>query len=99
MGAGAGRVSPCYRRGPMKRLLGLTLVLTAHGGAQTESTVTAASTSASALTPTIATRAAKKIRTVAGITEYRLDNGLQVLLFPDATQSTVTVNVTYLVGS
>jgi zinc protease len=42
---------------------------------------------------------AKKIRTVEGITEYRLRNGLQVLLFPDPTQSTVTVNVTYLVGS
>src|SRR5262245_52044479 len=42
---------------------------------------------------------AKKIRTVEGITEYQLDNGLQVLLFPDATQSTVTVNITYLVGS
>src|SRR5690348_12310857 len=45
------------------------------------------------------TPAAKKIRTVEGITEYQLDNGLQVLLFPDATQSTVTVNITYLVGS
>jgi len=36
---------------------------------------------------------------VEGITEYRLDNGLQVLLFPDDSQSTVTVNVTYMVGS
>jgi zinc protease len=42
---------------------------------------------------------ATKIRSVEGITEYRLDNGLIVLLFPDPTQSTVTVNVTYLVGS
>jgi len=42
---------------------------------------------------------AQKVRTVEGITEYRLDNGMQVLLFPDATQSTVTVNITYLVGS
>src|SRR5262245_26203334 len=42
---------------------------------------------------------AKKIRTVEGITEYQLDNGLQVLLFPDPTQSTLTVNITYLVGS
>ncbi|MGN6108841.1 MAG: M16 family metallopeptidase [Kofleriaceae bacterium] len=42
---------------------------------------------------------ATKVRTVEGITEYRLDNGLQVLLFPDPTQSTVTVNITYLVGS
>ncbi len=36
---------------------------------------------------------------VEGITEYRLPNGLKVLLFPDASRPTVTVNVTYLVGS
>ena len=34
-----------------------------------------------------------------GITEYHLDNGLQVLLFPDNSKPTVTVNVTYMVGS
>jgi zinc protease len=42
---------------------------------------------------------ATKVRSVEGITEYKLPNGLQVLMFPDQTQSTVTVNVTYLVGS
>ncbi|CDG84771.1 M16 family metallopeptidase [Janthinobacterium agaricidamnosum] len=36
---------------------------------------------------------------VEGITEYRLPNGLTVLLFPDASKPSVTVNVTYLVGS
>ena len=36
---------------------------------------------------------------VEGITEYRLPNGLKVLLFPDSSKPTVTVNVTYLVGS
>jgi len=36
---------------------------------------------------------------VEGITEYRLANGLKVLLFPDTSRPTVTVNVTYLVGS
>ena len=40
-----------------------------------------------------------KVATVEGITEYRLDNGMRVLLFPDQTKQTVTVNVTYLVGS
>lgn len=40
-----------------------------------------------------------KIASVEGITEYRLANGLKVLLFPDATQDTITVSVTYLVGS
>src|ERR1044072_5333656 len=34
-----------------------------------------------------------------GITEYRLANGLKVLLFPDASKPTTTVNMTYLVGS
>ncbi|TMH57797.1 MAG: insulinase family protein, partial [Betaproteobacteria bacterium] len=37
--------------------------------------------------------------TVEGVTEYTLGNGLRVLLFPDATQPKITVNVTYLVGS
>ncbi|CAN5785756.1 pitrilysin family protein [soil metagenome] len=37
--------------------------------------------------------------TVEGITEYQLQNGLKVLLMPDASKPTVTVNVTYLVGS
>ncbi|HEX8403032.1 MAG TPA: pitrilysin family protein, partial [Duganella sp.] len=36
---------------------------------------------------------------VEGISEYRLPNGLKVLLFPDTSKPTVTVNVTYLVGS
>src|ERR1700726_364094 len=41
----------------------------------------------------------KKVTTVEGISEYRLDNGLRVLLFPDSSKPTVTVNVTYFVGS
>jgi len=41
----------------------------------------------------------KKGPTVEGITEYTLDNGLRVLLFPDASKPTTTVNITYLVGS
>ncbi|HXC17947.1 MAG TPA: pitrilysin family protein [Holophagaceae bacterium] len=40
-----------------------------------------------------------KITSVEGITEYRLGNGLRVLLFPDASQPSMTVNITYLVGS
>ncbi|NJN40380.1 MAG: insulinase family protein [Gammaproteobacteria bacterium] len=36
---------------------------------------------------------------LAGISEYRLPNGLQVLLIPDASQDTTTVAITYLVGS
>src|SRR5215469_7134008 len=41
----------------------------------------------------------QRITSVEGITEYRLANGLQVLLFPDNSKPTMTVNVTYLVGS
>ncbi|GAB3696337.1 pitrilysin family protein [Spirosoma flavus] len=36
---------------------------------------------------------------VEGITEYNLKNGLKVLLFPDPSKPTITVNITYLVGS
>ena len=36
---------------------------------------------------------------VEGITEYRLPNGLRVLLFPDKSKPQTTVNITYLVGS
>jgi len=43
--------------------------------------------------------APQKVVTVEGITEYRLGNGLTVLLFPDETKQTITVNVTYKVGS
>ncbi|MCY4752826.1 M16 family metallopeptidase [Pelomonas aquatica] len=39
------------------------------------------------------------VREAEGVREYRLPNGLQVLLIPDATKPTVTVNVTYRVGS
>ncbi len=41
----------------------------------------------------------EKVTSVEGITEYRLDNGLRVLLFPDPTRPKVTVNLTVLVGS
>jgi zinc protease len=39
------------------------------------------------------------VTTVEGIAEYRLANGLRVLLFRDASKATITVNMTYLVGS
>jgi zinc protease len=40
-----------------------------------------------------------KVAEIEGITEYRLANGLRVLLFPDQSKATITVNMTYLVGS
>ncbi len=41
----------------------------------------------------------QRVTSVEGITEYRLPNGLTVLLFPDPSKPTMTVNVTYMVGS
>jgi len=40
-----------------------------------------------------------RVTSVEGVTEYRLANGLRVLLIPDRSIDTMTVNVTYLVGS
>jgi len=43
--------------------------------------------------------ALEPVTSVEGITEYRLENGLRVLLFPEPSKPTVTVAITYLVGS
>ncbi len=43
--------------------------------------------------------APRKIASVEGVTEYRLANGTRVLLFPEASRPTITVNMTVLVGS
>ena len=40
-----------------------------------------------------------RVTSVEGITEYRLANGLRVVLFPDPSKPTITVNMTYRVGS
>ena len=42
---------------------------------------------------------ATKVASVEGITEYRLDNGLRLLLFPDRSNQQITVNIIYDVGS
>ncbi len=43
--------------------------------------------------------AATKVTSIEGFSEYRLDNGLQVLVCPDVSKPTVTVNLTIFVGS
>jgi zinc protease len=43
--------------------------------------------------------APQKVATVEGVTEFRLGNGARVLLAPDTSRPTVTVNLTVLVGS
>jgi zinc protease len=58
-----------------------------------------ASTQVGASSPVAAAPGAQRVTQVEGITEYRLDNGLRVLLAPDASKPTTTVNITYLVGS
>ncbi len=80
------------------RLLFLA-VAAACGGGQPPAALPAAPPATPVSAVATAVAKAKRIRSVGGITEYTLDNGLQVLLFPDPTQATVTVNVTYLVGS
>jgi zinc protease len=40
-----------------------------------------------------------RVATVEGVTEYRLANGARVLLFPEPSRPTITVNMTVLVGS
>jgi len=47
----------------------------------------------------VAQTGTQKVASVEGIIEYRLPNGLKVLLFPDQTKQTIVVNITYLVGS
>ena len=41
----------------------------------------------------------QKVTSVEGITEYSLANGMHFLVFPDPSKPTITVNITYLVGS
>lgn len=45
------------------------------------------------------TETPKYIKNVEGVKEYSLNNGLKVLLIPDASQSNMVVNIVYNVGS
>jgi len=61
--------------------------------------IAAASLTAPAIALTLPT-GVKEVTSVEGVTEYKLtSNGLTVLLVPDTSKSSVTVNMTYLVGS
>src|ERR1039457_3066613 len=59
----------------------------------------ASATPAPTAHPTPAPARLAKVTAVEGITEYRMDNGLRVLIFPDQSKPTVLVNITYLVAS
>lgn len=48
---------------------------------------------------TFAQRDPKLVTTVEGLKEYELENGLHVLLIPDASQTNIVINIVYKVGS
>jgi zinc protease len=90
----------------MKRLLMKTLLLimiaatpllAQKKGKEKASNAKTASTVVEPVRPSLP--APVKFTSVEGITEYRLANGLRVLLFPDQSKQTITVNITYMVGS
>ncbi len=62
---------------------------------------TAKTTASAKMTPKAApgNSVATKVTSIEGITEYRLNNGLRVLLLPDASKPTITTNIVYMVGS
>jgi len=75
-----------------------------HGAGADRTTLAQATTSAMPPAQALMKRKARaelpqKVRSVEGIDEYRLGNGLQILLIPDDSKPTTTVNVTYRVGS
>jgi zinc protease len=75
-------------------LICVTLLMPTWGQAQT-STAPATKPASSA----ISLAGLQAVTSVEGISEYRLPNGLRVLLAPDGSKPTTTVNITYLVGS
>ncbi len=66
--------------------------------AQKAATSKAPAVSAASSLPTLP-KGMTRGASIEGMTEYTLPNGLKVLLFPDASKPTITVNITYLVGS
>src|SRR5260221_3940180 len=106
-------MSPCYRLHSLC-LATLVMSARAAGAATSARTKPVANPAAAAApsrgTPVASARpvsnptpglpaGATRVTTYEAITDYRLANGLKVLLFPDASKPTVTVNITYLVGS
>ena len=81
----------------MKMILMALLLAAFSGYAQKKEKSPAPSSPEKQITASLT--APVKITSVEGITEYRLANGLKVLLFPDPSKQTITVNITYIVGS
>lgn len=93
--------APHHRGAPTTATLAVVLFLTLAAGAHAQPAAPAAEARAAAPAPARAPAATglQEVRSVEGITEYRLRNGLQVLLIPDDSKPTTTVNLTYRVGS
>ena len=82
------------------RLTTLSLALaTALGLSLSAAAADPVAAAGAAVTKPAAGSKAVQFTSVEGITEYRLPNGLRVLLAPDASKPTTTVNITYMVGS
>jgi zinc protease len=82
-------------------LLALFAIAPSSSAAVAQQSGTAGSTQSATKRGTTAAQPAQltPVASVEGLTEYRLDNGLRVLLFPDQSKPTLTVNITYFVGS
>ena len=78
----------------MKKLFLFTLIILGpvFSGAQTKKPAPAAK-------PAVKKESPEFVTSVEGIKEYKLKNGLKVLLIPDPSQSNVVVNIVYNVGS
>jgi zinc protease len=88
------RLSRPGRPGVFRRILiALSAGLVLSAGCELSAAAPAAVKSA------VKVGALQAVRSVEGIDEYRLPNGLQLLLIPDASKPTTTVNMTYRVGS
>ncbi|MEK6300004.1 MAG: pitrilysin family protein [Acidobacteriota bacterium] len=83
------------RKVTLRFLLVLVLSISILPGAAPRAVFAAGATQAQSALP----KGVERVTSVEGITEYRLPNGLRVLLFPDQSKQTATVNITYLVGS
>ena len=86
--------------GRFSRLLLAFVLVAANGFPASTHLVNGQPTSTQQATATPALpKGIERVTSVEGITEYRLANGLRVLMFPDQTKQTITVNITYKVGS
>jgi zinc protease len=80
-------------------LAGVVLSVALLGGVRAVPAQSAPFPAAPSLPGQAAAPVTLEVRRIQGVTEYRLSNGLQVLLAPDDARPTTTVNLTVRVGS